>query len=46
MSDLIKEKEKPNKNQREFNMKKIKEETAAMPANPFRIKTWLLEELR
>ncbi len=45
MSELIRANELDNMTEKEFRIKKIKEETEKIPANPFRIKVWLLEEL-
>jgi hypothetical protein len=44
VSDLIKVKESYSKD-KSFELEKLKREAGLMPANPFRIKAWLLEEI-
>ncbi len=44
VSDLIKVKESYSKD-KSFEFERIKKETDLIPANPFRIKAWLLEEI-
>lgn len=45
ISDLIKLKENPDKKESGLKLKKIKEETETMAANPFGIKAWLIEKI-
>ncbi len=43
--ELIRVNESGGPDERDFRLKKIKSEAEKIPANPFRIKVWLLEEL-
>lgn len=45
VSELIRATELPDKKEAEYRIEKIKKEADLMPANPFRIKIWLKEEL-
>lgn len=44
MGDLIKYMEEDNNEEKEFMLRKIIDEANSMPANPFRVKSWILEE--
>lgn len=44
MGDLIRYREEENKEEKEFILQKITDEASKMPANPFRVKSWILEE--
>lgn len=45
MNELIKTKSIADKKEKEFRLHKIRSDAEKMPANPFRVRVWLLEEL-
>jgi hypothetical protein len=45
ISELIRVREINNQEEQIFKINKLKQEAEKIPSNPFRIKTWLIEEL-